>query len=194
MPHFATTALFRKRTAEKRNEKNHGKTSRIHAKSDENSWRFRKSMADCIFHAFCSILAQFFCKKRALGPPRATLGGSRAVPWASAGALGRLPGRSGRPFWVKKWFLENVHAVEAPTVIFGIWGALWPLRAPPAPFGTCHDAFGTRFWARKECKKPINFMKCEAFSNFLLRNAGFHEGTFCRRHISRIHSFTEVKQ
>ena len=50
---------------------------------------------------FSCILANFgtiFGKKRALGPPRASLGGSRAVPWASAGALGRLPGRPREPW------------------------------------------------------------------------------------------------
>ena len=129
------------------------------------------------FYFSCILvhLETFFGKKRALGPPRATLGGSRAVPWASAGALGRLPGRSGRPFWVKKWFLENVHAVEAPGVLLGIWGALWPLRAPPAPFGTCHDAFGTCFVARAQCKKSRNFGKCCRFSRFPEKNAFFHE-------------------
>ena len=94
MPHFATAALFRKRTAEKRNEKHHGKTSKIHAKSDENSWRFRKSMADFIFHVFFYILAQFLVKNvlwdlpgrpwGAHGPsrgrPRGPWGGSRGAP------------------------------------------------------------------------------------------------------------------
>ena len=94
MSHFATTALFRKRTAEKRNEKHHGKTSKIHAKSDENSWRFRKSMADSIFHLFFYILAQFLVKnvlwdlpgrpREAPGPsrgrPRGPWGGSRGAP------------------------------------------------------------------------------------------------------------------
>ena len=98
MSHFATAALFRKRTGEKRNEKHQEKTSKIHAKSDENSWRFRKSMADSMFHAFCSILAHLLAKKCALGPPWATLGSSRAVPWTSAGALGRLPGRPREPW------------------------------------------------------------------------------------------------
>ena len=61
-----------------------------------------RSSFSCIFSNFGTIFGQ----KRSLGPPRASPGGSRAVPWASAGALGRLPGRSGRPFCVKKWFLE----------------------------------------------------------------------------------------
>ena len=78
MPHFATTALTRKRTAEKTFEKHHEKTSKIHAKSDENSWRFRKSMADSIFHAFWLILAHFLVKN---------------VLWASPGDPGRLKGR-----------------------------------------------------------------------------------------------------
>ena len=118
----------------------------------------------CILLHFGTILAE----KLALGPPRATLGGSRAVPWASAGAFGRLPGRSGRPFFVKRWFLENVHAVEAPGVVRGFRGTLWRLRAPPAPFGTCHDAFGTCFVARAKCKKSSNFGKCFKFLNCLL--------------------------
>ena len=94
MAHFATTALIRKRAAEKRGEKHHEKTSKIHAKSDGNSCRFRKSMADSLFHAFCSILAQFLMKNvlwdlpgrpwEAQGPsrgrPRGPWGGSRAAP------------------------------------------------------------------------------------------------------------------
>ena len=94
MSHFATTALFRKRTGEKRNEKHHEKTSKIHAKSDGKSCRFRKSMADALFHAFCSILAQFLVKnvlwdlpgraREAQGPsrgrPRGPWGGSRGAP------------------------------------------------------------------------------------------------------------------
>ena len=100
MAHFASTALFRKRTAEKRSEKHHEKTSKIHAKSDENSWPFRKSMADAIFHAFCSILAQFLEKNvlwdlpgrpwEAQGPSR----GRPRGPWGgSRGALGAFRGR-----------------------------------------------------------------------------------------------------
>ena len=129
------------------------------------------------FHFSC-ILAHFgpfFGKKRALGPPRATLGGSRAVPWPSAGALGRLPGRSGRPFWVKKWFLETVLASKVLPISRGVRGAQNPLRAPPAPFGTCHDAFGTCFVARAKCKKSIHFQKCIKFSNFPVKNADSHE-------------------
>ena len=139
------------------------------------------------FHFSCILLhfATIFGEKRALGPPRATLGGSWAVPWGprggswtSAGALGRLPGRSGRAFWVKKWFLENVHAVEAPGVVPRVFGALWPLRALPAPFGTCHDAFGTCFVARAKGKKSRNFKKCVKFSNFPVKNVDFHENCY----------------
>ena len=94
MPHFATTALIRKRTAQKRSEKHHEKTSKIHAKSDGKSCPFRKSMADALFHAFWSFLAQFLVKnvlwdlpgraREAQGPsrgrPRGPWGGSRGAP------------------------------------------------------------------------------------------------------------------
>ena len=119
-------------------------------------------------HLLCFLLhfATIFAEKHALGPARATPGGSRAVPWASAGVLGRLQGLSGRPFWVKKWFLENMHAVEAPRGPARVWGALWRLRAPPAPFGTCHDAFGTCFVARAQCKKKQRFPKMHHIFKF----------------------------
>ena len=119
MSHFATTALFRKRTGEKRNEKHHEKTSKSHA--------------DSIFHAFWSILAQF---------------------------------------------LEMLCFTKALPGFPGVWGVLWRLRAPPAPFGTCHDAFGTCFVARATCKKSRNFGKCGNFSNFPEKNADFHENCY----------------
>ena len=40
MAHFATTALIRKRSVEKRSENHTEKTSKIHGKSNENSHRF----------------------------------------------------------------------------------------------------------------------------------------------------------
>ena len=128
----------------------------------------------CILHHFGTI----FGKKRALGPPRATLRGSRAVPWASAGALGRLPGRSGRPFWVKKWFLEIFALLVVLPIYPSLWAAQKSLRALPAPFGTCHDAFGTCFVARTHCKKSRNFGECVKFSNFPEKNADFHENYY----------------
>ena len=129
------------------------------------------------FHFSCILLhfGTIFGEKRALGPPRATLGGSRAVPWASAGALGRLPGRSGRPFWVKKWFLEMLCFTKTLPISRGVRGAQKPLRALPAPFETCHDAFGTCFVARAQCKKARDFPKCITFSNFPVKNADSHE-------------------
>ena len=91
---LCNNGTFSKRKAEKRNGKHHGKTSKIHAKSDGKSCRFRKSMADSIFHAFCSTLAQFLVKnvlwelpgraREAQGPSRGRLrgswGGSRGTP------------------------------------------------------------------------------------------------------------------
>ena len=135
---------------------------------------------------FSCILLHFgtiFGKKRALGRPRATPGGSRAVPWASAGSLGRLPGRSGRPFWVKKWFWEIIALLPILPILPSHWAAQEPLRALPAPFGTCHDAFGTWFLARAQCKKSRNFGKCCQFSNFPVKNADFH---------ANLHFFDEI--
>ena len=120
----------------------------------------------------------FFCKIYALGPPRATQGGSRAVPWASAEALGRLPGRSGKPFWKKKWFLEMFDLLPVLPIIRSLWRAQKLLRALPAPFGTCHDAFGTCFVARAQCKKSGHFGKCVKSSHFPEKNAGFNENWY----------------
>ena len=110
MPHFATTALFRKRTAEKRSEKHHEKTSKIHAKSDENSWRLRKSMADSNFHAFWHIFEHFLVKNVLWDLP--------GRPWEAHGASRGRP--RGRAFWGEKVVFGNLHAVEAPTVLFGV--------------------------------------------------------------------------
>ena len=107
MSHFATAALFRKRTGEKRNEKHHEKTSKIHAKSDGKSCRFRKSMADALFHAFWPILAQFLVKnelwdlpgraREAPGPsrgrPRGPWGGSPAAPGGHFGGFWKFARR-----------------------------------------------------------------------------------------------------
>ena len=135
---------------------------------------------------FLCILPNFgpiFGEKRALGPPRATPGDSRAVPWASAGAFGRLPGRSGKPFGMKKWFGEILCFTEVLPISRGLPGAQKPLRAPPAPFGTCHDAIGTCFVARAKCKKSRNFGKCVTFLNFPEKNADFH---------ANLHFFDEI--
>ena len=165
MPHFATTALFRKRTAEKRNEKHHEKTSKIHAKSDGKSCRFRKSMADALFHAFCSILAQFLVKNElwdhpgrpweAQGPsrgrPRGPWGGSRGAlggPWGgSRAALGAFRGRQngtwtplGRP-----GHPQGPSRVDFPWIFDGIGadnGTLGKGKVArmPLPQGACHNA------------------------------------------------------
>ena len=129
MSHFATTVLFRKRTAEKRNEKHHEKTSKIHAKSDGKSCRFRKSMADVIVHAFCSILGQFLVKNvlwdlpgrpwEAQGPSR----GRPRGPWGgSRGALGSL-GEGPGPLWEPS---GDDKIAPGP-----LWGGLGTPRDPP---------------------------------------------------------------
>ena len=129
------------------------------------------------FHFSC-ILPHFgtiFGEKRALGPPRATLGGSRAVPWASAGALGRLPGRSGRPFWVKKWFLENVHAVEAPGVFPR--GSGRPVAAPCSS-SVVRDVprrLRNVLRGKGEVQKIKKFRKMHQILEFSWKNADFHE-------------------
>ena len=91
------------------------------------------------------------------------------------GGLGEAPGALQEEILSENWFLENVHAVKAPGVVRGVQGALWRLRALPASFGTCHDAFGTCFVARAQCKKSRNFLKCVSFSNGPVKNADFNE-------------------
>ena len=59
MPHFATTALIRKRTVEKRSEKHTEKTSKIQGKSDENSPRFLHPFWTLFFMDFEFIFKSF---------------------------------------------------------------------------------------------------------------------------------------
>ena len=99
------------------------------------------------------------------------------------GGLGEAPGALREAILGEKVIFGNLLPVEAPTVLFGIWGALWPLRAPPARFGTCHDAFGTCFVARAQCKKSRNLGKCGKFLQFPEKNADFHEN---------LHFFDEI--
>ena len=94
------------------------------------------------------------------------------------GGLGEAPGALREAILGEKVVFGNLHAVEAPGVLFGIWGALWPLRALPAAFGTCHDACETCFVARAQCKKSRNFGQCVKFSNFPVKNADFHENLY----------------
>ena len=91
------------------------------------------------------------------------------------GGLGAVPGALREGILGEKVVFGNLHAAEAEIVLFGVRGAQKPLRAPPAPFGTCHDAFGTCFVARAKCKKSIHFQQCIKFSNFPVKNADFHE-------------------
>ena len=63
MAHFATTALIRKRTVEKRSEKHTEKTSKIHGKSDENSPHFLHPFWTQFFMDFDLIFRSFSGKK-----------------------------------------------------------------------------------------------------------------------------------
>ena len=60
MPHFATAALIRKRSVEKRNENHTEKTLKIHGKSDENPPRFLHPFWITFFMDFDVIFASFF--------------------------------------------------------------------------------------------------------------------------------------
>ena len=60
MAHFATTALIRKRTVEKRSENHSEKTSKIHGKSNENSLRFVHPFWSPFFMDFHLIFRLFF--------------------------------------------------------------------------------------------------------------------------------------
>ena len=90
MLHFATTDLFRKRTAEKRSDKHDEKTSEIHAKSYEK-WRFRQSMAESILNAFCIIFAHFLSKIYS-GTSPGDPGRLKGRPVGVRGSLGEAPG------------------------------------------------------------------------------------------------------
>ena len=63
MAHFATTALIRKRTVEKRSENHTEKTSKIHGESNENSPRFLHPFWIQFFMDFDLIFRSFSGKK-----------------------------------------------------------------------------------------------------------------------------------
>ncbi len=72
MAHFATTALIRKRTGEKRSEKHNENTSKIHGKSNEDSHCFWHPFWIPFFIDFDLILAS------SLVPNRFRMGFGRA--------------------------------------------------------------------------------------------------------------------
>ena len=146
---------------------------------------------------FSCILANFgtiFGKKRAPGAPRGSPGGSRAVPWASAGALGRLPGRSGRPFWVKKWFLEICTPSRRQGAGEGFGAScgrsvLFRRRsgraAPPAERAS---------WQGRSAKNQEISRNASHLRIFQRKMQIFMKiVTFARCQIFRIHSFAKVK-
>ena len=74
MPHFATAALIRKRSVEKRSENHTEKTSKIHGKSDENSLRFLHPFWTPFFMDFDLIFRSFSGKKGGKTTPRRVSG------------------------------------------------------------------------------------------------------------------------
>ena len=60
MPHFATAALIRKRSVEKRSENHNEKTLKMHGKSIENSHHFLHPFGSPFFMDFDLISSTFF--------------------------------------------------------------------------------------------------------------------------------------